>query len=215
MPRSILVDLEPGVLNAVRSNKEVGALFNPDNYVHAQNGAGNNWAKGYLNEGAEIIEDTLDCVRKQAELCDAFSSFQILHSVAGGTGSGFGSLLLDKLSEEYSDKLTINFSVFPGSLNGGTSDVVVEPYNSILTLNSLIESSKAVFSIENSALHRICQKNLKIANASFVDINYLIAQGMSNTTSSLRFPGYNNNCDYRKLTTNLVPFPRTHFLMQG
>jgi hypothetical protein len=79
-----------------------------------------------------------------------------MHSVSGGTGSGFGSLLLDKLSEEYSDKLAINYSIFPGSLNGGPSDVVVEPYNAILTLNSLIESSKACFTIENSALHRIC-----------------------------------------------------------
>jgi len=38
---------------------------------------------------------------------------------------------------------------------------------------------------------------------------------MSNSTATLRFPGYQNNCDYRKLTTNLVPFPRLHFLMQG
>jgi tubulin beta len=35
VPRSILIDLEPGVLNAVRSNKEVGGLFNPDNYISA------------------------------------------------------------------------------------------------------------------------------------------------------------------------------------
>lgn len=175
VPRSILVDLEPGVLNAVQANKEVGALFNPDNFISAQNGAGNNWAKGYLNEGAEIINDTLEVIRKQTELCDAFSAFQMMHSVSGGTGSGFGSLLIEKLSEEYSDKLITNLSVFPGSLNGGPSDVVVEPYNAIFTLNSLIESSHAVFSVENSALYRICQKNLKIANPSFNDINHLIA----------------------------------------
>lgn len=75
VPRSILVDLEPGVLDAVRSNKETGTLFNPDNYVSANNGAGNNWAKGFLNEGAEIVEDVLDNVRKQVELCDALNSF--------------------------------------------------------------------------------------------------------------------------------------------
>ena len=38
---------------------------------------------------------------------------------------------------------------------------------------------------------------------------------MSNTTASVRFPGYENNTDIRKLCTNLVPFPRLHFLMQG
>lgn len=85
-----------------------------------------------------------------------------MHSIGGGTGSGLGTLLLEKLSEEYSDKLCFNFSVFPGSTNGGTSDVVTEPYNSILTLNALIESSHAVFGVENKALHRICTNNLKV-----------------------------------------------------
>jgi len=50
----------------------------------------------------------------------------------------------------------VNFSIFPGSTFGGNSDIVVEPYNSILALNSLIESSNAVFTIENSALNKIC-----------------------------------------------------------
>jgi tubulin beta len=175
VPRSILVDLEPGVLDSVRSNKEVGSLFNPDNYVFAQNGAGNNWAKGFFNEGAEIVEDVMDRIRKQVELCDAFNSFQIMHSIGGGTGSGFGSLMIGKLNEEYSDKLNINYSIFPGSTFGGTSDVVVEPYNSIMTLNSLIESSHACFTLENKAIFNICQNNLKIKNASFDDVNYLIA----------------------------------------
>jgi tubulin beta len=79
-----------------------------------------------------------------------------MHSIGGGTGSGLGSLILEKLSEEYSDKLNIGFSIFPGSTNGGVSDVVTEPYNSILTLNTLIENCSAVFSIENPALYRIC-----------------------------------------------------------
>lgn len=38
----------------------MGAFFNPDHYVGAQNGAGNNWAKGYFTDGAEIIEEILD-----------------------------------------------------------------------------------------------------------------------------------------------------------
>lgn len=138
-----------------------------------------------------------------------------MHSLGGGTGSGLGSLLLERLSEEYSDKLSFTFSIFPGSTNGGNSDVVVEPYNSVLALNTLIESSHATFSIENSALHRICQKQLKLKQPDFKDINHVIAQVMSNTTASLRFPGFQNNCDIRKLSTGLIPFPRLHFLLQA
>lgn len=215
VPRSVLIDLEPGVLNSVQSCPKMGKLFNPDNYVSAQNGAGNNWSKGYFSDGAEMIEEILDQIRRQVELCDSLQAFQIMHSIGGGTGSGLGTLLLEKLSEEYSDKLCFNFSVFPGSTNGGTSDVVTEPYNSILTLNALIESSQAVFGVENKALNRICMNNLKIQKPSFADVNHILAQTMSGVTATLRFPGFQNNSDIRKLATNLVPFPRQHFLMQS
>jgi len=215
VPRSVLVDLEPGVLNSVKGCPKMGQFFNPDHFVGAQNGAGNNWAKGYLSDGPEILEDTLDQIRKAVELCECLQAFQIMHSLGGGTGSGLGTLLLERLSEDYADKLSFTFSILPGSTNGGNSDTVVEPYNAVLALNSLIEHSHATFTVENSALNRICQKQLKMKQASFNDTNHIIAQVMSNTTASLRFPGYQNNCDIRKLSTNLIPFPRLHFLMQG
>lgn len=215
VPRSVLVDLEPGVLGQVQSDKRMGRLFNPDNFIAAQDGAGNNWAKGYFSYGAEIIDEVLDQVRKQTELCDSLAGFQIMHSLGGGTGAGLGSLLLERLSEEYSDSLKFNFSILPGSTNGGVSDVVTEPYNAVMSLNQLIENSQACFPIENGALHRICQKNLKIQKPSFQDVNHIIAQVMSNTTSTLRFQGGDNNSDIRKLATNLVPFPRIHFLLQA
>lgn len=60
VPRSVLVDLEPGVLGNVAADKKLGKFFNPDTFVSAQNGAGNCWAQGYLTEGAEIIDDVLD-----------------------------------------------------------------------------------------------------------------------------------------------------------
>ena len=71
VPRSVFIDLEPGVLNAVRSDKTMGRLFNPDNFISSTDGAGNNWAKGYFSDGAEIVEDVLDQVRKNVELCDS------------------------------------------------------------------------------------------------------------------------------------------------
>lgn len=68
-------------------------------------------------------------------------AFQFMHSLGGGTGAGLGSLLLEKLNEDYSDKMNFNFSILPGSTNGGVSDVVVEPYNAVFSINSLIENS--------------------------------------------------------------------------
>ena len=45
VPRAVLVDLEPGTMDSVRSGP-LGNLFRPDNFVFGQSGAGNNWAKG-------------------------------------------------------------------------------------------------------------------------------------------------------------------------
>lgn len=44
VPRAILVDLEPGTMDSVRSGP-FGQIFRPDNFIFGQSGAGNNWAK--------------------------------------------------------------------------------------------------------------------------------------------------------------------------
>ena len=69
VPRAILMDLEPGTMDSVRSGP-YGQIFRPDNFVFGQTGAGNNWAKGHYTEGAELIDSVLDVVRKEAESCD-------------------------------------------------------------------------------------------------------------------------------------------------
>ncbi|CAK9796369.1 Tubulin beta-8 chain [Anthophora quadrimaculata] len=59
VPRAILVDLEPGTMDSVRSGP-FGNIFRPDNFVFGQSGAGNNWAKGHYTEGAELVDSVLD-----------------------------------------------------------------------------------------------------------------------------------------------------------
>uniref|UniRef100_A0A3P9P048 Tubulin/FtsZ GTPase domain-containing protein n=1 Tax=Poecilia reticulata TaxID=8081 RepID=A0A3P9P048_POERE len=65
VPRSVLVDLEPGTMDSVRSGA-FGRLFRPDNFIFGQTGAGNNWAKGHYTEGAELLDSVLDVVRNSA-----------------------------------------------------------------------------------------------------------------------------------------------------
>uniref|UniRef100_UPI0037E898B1 tubulin, beta 6 class V isoform X6 n=1 Tax=Semicossyphus pulcher TaxID=241346 RepID=UPI0037E898B1 len=69
VPRAVLVDLEPGTMDSVRSGA-FGQLFRPDNFIFGQTGAGNNWAKGHYTEGAELVDSVLDIVRKECEHCD-------------------------------------------------------------------------------------------------------------------------------------------------
>jgi tubulin beta len=90
------VDLEPGIADLMQSSR-IGSVFRPDCFITGQTGAGNNWAKGYYTEGAELIEQVMDCVRHESERCDSLQGFQLTQSLGGGTGSGMGSLILSKV----------------------------------------------------------------------------------------------------------------------
>ncbi|KAI9291474.1 alpha-tubulin [Neoconidiobolus thromboides FSU 785] len=210
VPRSILVDLEPGTMDAIRSGP-IGKMFRPDNFIYGQSGAGNNWAKGYYTEGAELVDSILEVVRKEAEGCDSLQGFQVAHSLGGGTGSGLGSLLISKIREEFPDRMMCTFSVVPSPK---VSDTVVEPYNATLTVHHLVENADETFCIDNEALYDICFRTLKLSSPNYGDLNHLVSQVMSGITTSLRFPGQ-LNADLRKLAVNLIPFPRLHFFMIG
>jgi tubulin beta len=210
VPRAVLTDLEPGTMDSIRGGK-YGKLFRPDNFVHGQSGAGNNWAKGHYTEGAELVDQIMDVVRKESEGCDMLQGFQLTHSMGGGTGAGMGTLLVSKIREDYPDRIMSTYSVIPSPK---VSDTVVEPYNATLSVHQLVENADQCFALDNEALYDICFRTLKLKNPSFADLNNLIASAIAGTTCSLRFPGQ-LNCDLRKLAVNMVPFPRLHFFLVG
>jgi len=94
----------------------------------------------------------------------------MLHSIAGGTGSGLGSFLLERLNDRFPKKLIQTYSVFPES-----SDVVVQPYNSLLASKRLIEHADSVVVLDNSALTRIAADRLHVQDPSFVQTNQLVS----------------------------------------
>lgn len=94
------------------------------------------------------------------------------------------------------------------------SDTVVEPYNTVLTFEHLIESADLVTCIDNEALYDICFRTLKLTTPTFGDLNHLASAAIGGTTCSMRFPGQ-LNADLRKIHSNLVPFPRMHFMITG
>merc|ERR1712077_70481 len=210
VPRAVLVDLEPGTMDSVRSGP-YGGIFRPDNFVFGQSGAGNNWAKGHYTEGAELVDSVLDVVRKEAESCDCLQGFQLTHSLGGGTGSGMGTLLISKIREEYPDRIMNTYGVVPSPK---VSDTVVEPYNATLSVHQLVGNTDETYCIDNEALYDICFRTLKLTTPTYGDLNHLVSLTMSGITTCLRFPGQLNS-DLRKLAVNLVPFPRLHFFMTG
>ena len=197
-------------MDTIRS-MEVGKMFKPDNFVYGANGAGNNWAKGHYTEGAELVDQVLDVLRREAESCECLQGFQMTHSLGGGTGSGMGTLLLSKIKEEFPDRMIMTYSVFPSA---NVSDTVTEPYNTTLSVNQLLENVDEVVVLDNEALYNICTQSLNLKTPSFSDMNELVSKAMSGITACLRYPGQLNS-DLRKLAVNLIPFPRLHFFMTG
>lgn len=213
IPRSLLIDMEPRVINMIQ-NSEYRELYNPENIFVSKDGggAGNNWAKGY--GGAERVQDEIfDMIDREADGSDSLEGFVLLHSIAGGMGSGMGSYLLENINDRYPKKLIQTYSVFP-LLSSDSSDVVVQPYNSVLTLKRLTLNADCVVVLDNTALNRIAADRLKLQNPTFAQINSLVATVMAASTTTLRYPGYMNN-DLIGMLASLIPTPKCHFLMTG
>ncbi|MCB1236019.1 MAG: tubulin beta chain [Verrucomicrobiae bacterium] len=205
-PRAVLVDLEPGVISRIESG-DMGDLFDQSNIVKKLPGAANNWARGYHVEGERIIDQVMNVIDAAVEKTESLQGFIVSHSIGGGSGSGVGSLIVEKLRETYPKKKLFTFSVAPSPL---ISDSAIEPYNSILTLEKLKNNADAVVLLDNEALFRIAQSKLK-RSPNYMDLNRMIALIMSSVTCSLRFSG-TLNTDLKDFVTNLVPFPGNHFL---
>eukprot|EP01083_Nonionella_stella_P113786 335722_1 len=68
--------------------------------------------------------------------------------------------------------------------------------------------------MDNEALYYICHKCLCIERPSYDNLNRFITKIISSMTASLRFGG-ELNVDLSEFKTNLVPFPRSHFMMSS
>ncbi|KAG0336675.1 gamma-tubulin, partial [Podila horticola] len=209
IPRAILLDLEPRVINTITTSAYAN-LYNPENIFLSKDGggAGNNWSLGY-GSGEREAEEILEKLDREADGSDSLEGFMLLHSIAGGTGSGLGSFLLERLNDRYPKKLIQTYSVFPN--NEEMSDVVVQPYNSMLSLKRLTQNADCVVVLDNAALTRIACDRLHIPNPTFAQTNQLVSTVMSASTTTLRYPGYMNN-DLVGMIASLIPTPKCHFL---
>ena len=208
VPRCCFIDLEPSVVDEVRTGP-YRQLFHPDQLITGKEDAANNYARGHYTVGKELVETTMDKIRRLADQCSGLQGFLIFHSVGGGTGSGFGSLLLEQLSNDYGKKSKLDFCIYPSPK---LSTSVVEPYNSVLSTHSLLEHADVAFMLDNEAIYEICQRSLNIEQPTYTNLNRLIAQVISSLTASLRFDGA-LNVDMNEFQTNLVPYPRIHFML--
>merc|ERR1712054_496463 len=182
VPRCVFVDLEPTVVDEIRTGT-YRQLFHPEQLISGKEDAANN--------------------------CTGLQGFMVFNACGGGTGSGLGCLLLERLSVDYGKKSKISFTVWSCPQ---ISSACVEPYNTVLCVHSLLEHTDVTNQVDNEALYDICRRNLDIERPTYTNLNRLLAQVISSLTASLRFDGA-LNVDITEFQTNLVPYPRIHFML--
>lgn len=123
--------------------------------------------------GKEIVDLCLDRIRKLADNCTGLQGFLVFNAVGGGTGSGLGSLLLERLSVDYGKKSKLGFTVYPSPQ---VSTSVVEPYNSVLSTHSLLEHTDVSILLDNEAIYDICRRSLDIERPTYTNLNRLVSQ---------------------------------------
>ena len=115
--------------------------------------------------------------------------------------------LLFKYSQRFLSSLSFTITPAPQ-----VSTAVVEPYNHVLASHSLLEHTDCTFCIDNEALYDVCRRSLDIERPTYTNLNRLIGQVVSSLTASLRFDGA-LNVDLSEFQTNLIPYPRIHFML--
>ncbi|VAI01934.1 unnamed protein product [Triticum turgidum subsp. durum] len=170
VPRAVFVDLEPTVIDEVRTGT-YRQLFHPEQLISGKEDAANNFARGHYTIGKEIVDLCLDRIRKLADNCTGLQGFLVFNAV-------------------------------------------VEPYNSVLSTHSLLEHTDVAVLLDNEAIYDICRRSLDIERPTYTNLNRLVSQVISSLTASLRFDGA-LNVDVNEFQTNLVPYPRIHFMLSS
>lgn len=96
------------MIDEVRTGTYKG-LFHPETLISGKEDAANNYARGHYTVGKELIDTVLDRLRRLSDACSGLQGFFVFHSFGGGTGSGFGALLLERLSQDYGKKSKLEF----------------------------------------------------------------------------------------------------------
>jgi len=129
--------------------QQFGDRYNKNSLITGVKGCGNNWAVGYYGN-KHIREDsllsrTMDAIQRETERCSSFSGIILIHSLAGGTGSGFGSLLHQMLRDEYPMNYILSCAIAPYD----SGELPLADYNVSLCLSSVHETTDSVLLFQN------------------------------------------------------------------
>ncbi|KPA81574.1 putative delta tubulin [Leptomonas pyrrhocoris] len=200
-PRCVLVDMEPKVIHSTlqRANTHethdsaVAApsrrfyTLAPQQCVTRGEGSGNNWAFGYYQQGQSRREAIAECLRRESEQQDTtVSTFHVLHSIAGGTGSGVSCLVAEEIKTMFPTATLLHSVVWPFQ----SGEVVTQWYNVLMAVSTLGDLADGVCIAYNDVVAEELKSSL--ANRGLTDAGEvsfpLINRRMSEMLAPLHLP---------------------------
>lgn len=160
----VLVDTERKVVTRCAGVEPLKRRLAPDCVFTECRGRGNNWAYGYYRSNvssrsgdlrALSVESIAEQVRRMAEKVDCYNGTVLLHSTAGGTGSGLGSALLEHLRDQYPAHFLLSIAVSPFA----SGETPLQHYNSLFCLSWLQQYADAVLLFQNDLVLKSISKS--------------------------------------------------------
>ena len=88
------------------------------------------------------------------------------------TGSDLGCWMLERLSVDDGKKTKISFTAWACPQ---VATAVVEAFNTVLCVRSLLEQTDVTMQVDNETLYDICRRSLDIDRPTYTNLNRLIA----------------------------------------
>ncbi|KAH6598644.1 hypothetical protein BASA50_003680 [Batrachochytrium salamandrivorans] len=114
-----------------KRQQEDAGIFDTVYFDMGTTGRGNNWSHGFIEDSG--LDGILDSFRKMTEASFRYDGCMLMHSLAGGTGSGLGSRLALEIRDAYPKNFIMSCSFSPFS----SGETAIQDYNAMLTLASL------------------------------------------------------------------------------
>ena len=96
----------------------------------------------------QMSDAIMERLRVEAERMDVFDSVVMLHSLGGGTGSGLGSLLAERIKDSYARQSLLSVSVLPFR----RGETPLQHYNTTLALDTLYQQCDGVMLFDNDTV---------------------------------------------------------------
>ncbi|KAL8444770.1 hypothetical protein Emed_006085 [Eimeria media] len=209
--RSLLIDMEAKVVqNCLLRHPSPSSQLKPSTPSWSwaprfaywqQGGCGNNWALGHEVQGPKHREALEGLICDLAEQADVVASVLLIHSLAGGTGSGVGAYLTELCADLLPKSCVASCCVWPYD-----AEVATQSFNAALSLSALQRDSEAIFLFENArcmkALERHGDGKSKASGVDLPQINQFIARDFAGCALLPSIPVQFSKREARELEAN-------------